>query len=271
VIKTLSPTSPFLKKYIECFYIYEGEPTSKFSYVAFPHFNTGLSFFKGASIQRKQWGIEISECIDIGIHIEILGKYTSPVLIEYTGKVREISIVFKPLGLNRFFSASYQSIAPHFSQQLNNTIWSHFGENLFTGENDLNKLETFLIAQFADNDDFKPIEESLKVLENSNNETSISALANKVGYNLKTFQRHFKKHMGCSPIEFRRICRFRNSLTNKLQSAQWKNLTEITYDAGYFDQSHLIKEFRKLTNHNPTDFFKVASKVDCDKIVWEIK
>ena len=237
MIKTLSPSSPMLKKYIECFYIYEGEPTSKFSYVAFPHFNTGLSFFKGASIQRKQWGIEISECIDLGIHIEILGKYTSPVLIEYTGKVREISIVFKPLGLNRFFSASYQSIAPHFSQQLNNTIWSHFGENLFTGENDLNKLETFLIDQFSDNQYFKPIEESLKVLENSNNETSISALAKKVGYNLKTFQRHFKKHMGCSPIEFRRICRFRNSLTNKLQSAQWKNLTEITYDAGYFDQS----------------------------------
>ena len=271
MIKTLSPTSPLLKKYIECFYIYEGEPASKFRYVAFPHYNTGLSFFRGASIQRKHWCIEISECIDTGIHIEILGKYTSPVLIEYSGKVQEISIVFKPLGLNRFFSASYQSIAPHFSQELTNYVWSHFGETLFSGEDDLSKLETFLLVQFADNQALNPIEESLKVLENSNNETSISALAINVGYNLKTFQRHFKKHMGCSPIEYRRICRFRNSLTNKLQSAQWKNLTEITYDAGYFDQSYLIKEFRKLTNHNPTDFFKAASKVDGDKIVWEIK
>ena len=33
----------------------------------------------------------------------------------------------------------------------------------------------------------------------------------------------------------------------------------------------IIKEFRKLTNHNPKDFFKVTNKVDGDKLVWEIK
>ena len=50
-----------LKKYIECFYIYEGKSNSVFSYVAFPHFNTGLSFFKGASIHRQKWSLQISE------------------------------------------------------------------------------------------------------------------------------------------------------------------------------------------------------------------
>jgi YesN/AraC family two-component response regulator len=77
--------------------------------------------------------------------------------------------------------------------------------------------------------------------------------------------------MGCSPVEYRRICRFRSSLTNKLNSSQVKNLTEITYEEGYYDQSYFIKEFRKITNHNPKDFFKSTSKVDGDKIIWEIK
>ena len=77
--------------------------------------------------------------------------------------------------------------------------------------------------------------------------------------------------MACSPIEFRRICRFRNSLTKKLKNSQLKNLTEITFEAGYFDQSYLIKEFYKLTNHNPKDFFKAVSKVDGEQIIWEIK
>ena len=271
MIKSIAPSSPILKKYIECFYIYEGKPRSIFRYVAFPHFNTGLSFFKGASLQRQQSSIEILESINTGVHIEILGKYTRPVLIVYKGKFQEISIVFKPLGLNRFISDCYQSLAPNFSQELTNNIWSHFGENLFSGNEGLSKLESFLLSQFSETKELYPIEESLKIIENINDQTSISALAIKVGFNLKTFQRHFKKHMGCTPIEYRRICRFRNSLTNKLNSSQLKNLTEISYEGGYFDQSYFIKEFRKLTNHNPKDFFKAASKVDGDKIVWEIK
>ena len=95
MIKTIEPSSPILKKYIECFYIYEGNSSSSFSYVAFPHLNTGLSFFKGAVIERQNWNVQITENPNSGVHIEILGKYISPVWIEYKGKLSEISIVFK--------------------------------------------------------------------------------------------------------------------------------------------------------------------------------
>lgn len=244
---------------------------SVFSYLAFPHYNTGLSFFKGAMVQRKNWNVQLSENPNIGVHIEILGKYTTPVFIEYKGKFREISIIFKPLGLNRFFKDNYLSIAPNFSQELTNSVWQHFGETMFSGEDDLNLLESFLLSQFNDNPELAIIENSLILLENGYEKIAISTIADKVGLNLKTFQRHFQKHLGCSPVEYRRIFRFRSSLTNKLNSNQLKNLTEITYEEGYYDQSYLIKEFRKITNHNPKDFFKSTSKVDGDKIIWKIK
>ena len=271
MIKTIAPTSPILSKYIECFYIYEGKSNSVFSYVAFPHFNTGLSFFKGASVHRQNWSIQISGNSDLDVHIEILGKYTKPVFLEYNGQLREISIVFKPVGVNRFFKDNYISLAPKFSQELTNNLWRQFGESLFSGNDDISKIESFLLSQFWDNQELSSIENSLTLLENSNEQISISDIAIKVGLNLKTFQRHFQKHMGCSPVEYRRICRFRSSLTNKLNNSQLKNLTEITYEEGYYDQSYLIKEFRKITNHNPKDFFKSTSKVDGDKIIWEIK
>ena len=271
MIKTILPSSPILKKHIECFYIYEGKLNSVFSYVAFPHFNTGLSFFKGAMVQRQNWSLQITENTHEGVRIEVLGKYTTPIFLEYKGLMREISIVFKPLGLNRFIKDNYLSIAPNFSQELTNDVWSQFGESLFSGNDDIGKIESFLLSQFWDNQELSNIENSLTFLENSNEQISISEIANKVGLNLKTFERHFQKQMGCSPVEYRRICRFRNSLTNKLNNTQLKNLTEITYEAGYYDQSYLIKEFRKITNHNPKDFFKSTSKVDGDKIIWEIK
>lgn len=271
MIKTIAPSSPILKKYIECFYFYEGKPNSTFRYVAFPHFNTGLSFFNGASVHRQNWNLQLTEKTNVGVQIEILGKYTTPVLIEYKGKLKEISIVFKPAGLNRFFKDNYLSLAPIFSQELTNDVWVQFGESLFSGNDDISKIETFLLSQIWDNHELSSIENSLTLLENSNEQISISDIANKVGLNLKTFQRHFQKHMGCSPVEYRRICRFRSFLRNKLNSSQWKNFTELTYEEGYYDQSYLIKEFRKITNHNPKDFFKSTSKVDGDKIIWEIK
>ena len=271
MIKTIELSSLILKEYIECFYIYEGTPNSTFKYVAFPHFNTGLSFFKGASVHRQNWSLQISENPDVGVHIEILGKYTTPILIEYNGKLKEISIVFKPLGLNKFFKDNYLSLAPNFSQELTNDVWSLFGESLFSGNDDIGKIESFLHSQFFDDPALSSIENALTLLEKCNEQISISDIANKVGLNLKTFQRHFKKHMGCSPVEYRRICRFRSSLTNKLNTTQLKNLTDITYEEGYYDQSYLIKEFRKITNHNPKDFFKSTSKVDGNKIIWEIK
>ena len=157
-----------LKKYIECFYIYEGKSDSVFNYVAFPHFNKGLSFFKGASVHRQNWTLQISENTNVGVHIEILGKYTTPVLVEYKGQLREISMVFKPLGLNRFFKENYLSFAPKFSQELTNDVWGQFGESLFSSNDDISKIESFLLSQFVDNQELSIIEYSLKLLENSN-------------------------------------------------------------------------------------------------------
>ena len=181
-----------------------------------------------------------------------------------------INAVHNP-GLNRFFKDNYLSLATNFSQELKNDVWGQFGESLFSSDDEICKIESFLLSQLCENHTLFNIEISLTLLENRNEQLSISDIAKKVGLKLKTFQRHFQKHMGCSPVEYRRIYRFRSSLANKLNNTQLKNLTEITYEEGYYDQSYLIKEFRKITNHNPKDFFKSASKVDGDKIIWEIK
>ena len=122
---------------------------------------------KGASVQRQDWTLQVSENRTDGVHIEILGKYTTPVLLEYKGQLREISIIFKPLGLNRFFKDNYLSLAPHFSQELINEVWRKFGETLFSGDDDINKIESFLLSQFFDNPAISSIEKSLRLLENS--------------------------------------------------------------------------------------------------------
>lgn len=270
MITTIVPESPILRKYIEYYYIFNRETPSELCYLAFPHYFTALSFFKGVQVQRKDFVIDIAESSGNQVQIELLGKYINPVMIQYRGIIQEISIVFKPFGLNRFLRENYHAIAPDFSQEFHNEIWQQFGEKLFSRADDLNRLEEFLLSEFREVDELTKIEGSLSLFENTDLDLSISEIAFKMGYNLKTFQRHFTKHMGCTPVDYRRIIRFRNSIESKLDSKGDKSLTNITFENNYFDQSYFIKEFKRLTNHNPKKFFKVVRPLDGEKIIYEI-
>jgi AraC-like DNA-binding protein len=270
MIKTIIPQSKVLQKHIKCIYLYKGEAASNLNYLAFPHFNTGLSFFKNAEIDRKNWNISIKENSSAKIKIEVLGKYLNPVMVQLSGKIEEISIIFKPLGINRYIDENYIKIAPNFSQEYNNQNWLDIGALTFKSKNRINYLEECLLSQMKANSEIDLLEESLNLLTDFDTNKSVSDIAKSLNYNLKSFQRHFHKHMGCSPTEYKRIVRFRNAIKTKLNSNSLKTLTDVSYENNFFDQSYFVKEFRKLTNHNPKEFFKEIRTLGDEKLIWEI-
>ena len=58
-----------------------------------------------------------------------------------------------------------------------------------------------------------------------------------------------------SPKLLARIRRFNHALEYKMlhPDVTW---TEITYECGYFDQMHLIKEFKEFSSKTPEELFK---------------
>ena len=145
-----------------------------------------------------------------------------------------------------------------------------FSNQLFNSLNAVEELEEFLLARLKDLPVFKKIQTALDFFENAEEDLSVAAVAALVGMNLKSFQRLFTKHMSCSPSDYKRIARFRNSLDSKIHSKQVKSLTSISHENNYFDQSYFIKEFKKLTNQNPKKFFKAVKVLNHDKVVWEL-
>ncbi len=158
----------------------------------------------------------------------------------------------------------------NFSQAYQKTEWEIWGKESFNSENSIQELETFLLSQLVENEELSNIEKSLPYFHHRDLNYAVSEIADLTGYNLKSFQRHFTKHMGCSPVDYKRIVRFSNSIASRLKGNDFKSLTDITYENNYSDQSYFIKEFKRLTSHNPKKFFKEASLVDGDKIIWEI-
>ncbi len=270
MLTAIEPQSLVLRRYVDLFYFFKSDETEQWSHVAFPHVNTAISFFRGVSINREHHRISIKGNEGTECHIEILGKYTRPVYVTCEGTVDEIAIVFKPLGVNRFMREDMIQVASDYSQSFHHPVWQEMASALFHANDRIAFLERFLLSILSEQERFIDMERALLLLEDNDPDHSVADVAAKLNVSLKTFQRNFTKMMACSPTDYKRIARFRNSLQSRFRSNDLKSLTSITYEHNYTDQSYFIREFRKLTNQNPKLFFKEVSLVGGDKIVWEI-
>ncbi|MGC4053070.1 MAG: helix-turn-helix domain-containing protein [Paludibaculum sp.] len=66
-------------------------------------------------------------------------------------------------------------------------------------------------------------------------------------------RRVFLEQTGVSPKLFCRVVRFR-SLINRLAQDEDANWADLALDYGYYDQSHLVNEFRELSGLTPTSY-----------------
>lgn len=84
---------------------------------------------------------------------------------------------------------------------------------------------------------------------------SIKALSQKTGYSQKQFIQLFKKYVGFTPKYFQRVQRF-NRVLREVEDRKEINWSVLSYDCGFYDQAHFIKEFRKFSGFNPEEFIQ---------------
>jgi len=83
---------------------------------------------------------------------------------------------------------------------------------------------------------------------------SVTSLADVVGLSRRQVDRRFADTLGRTPREFRRIARFARAW--RLAGAgPVKNWAALATSAGYFDQAHLIHDFRLLASETPKAVF----------------
>lgn len=91
---------------------------------------------------------------------------------------------------------------------------------------------------------------------------TVDELVRKSGLARRQFERRFKACTGSSPALFLRIVRFQRTY-RMLENGEASSLTEVASAAGYFDQSHFIRDFKRFSGSNPRDYFiKAPEKVD---------
>jgi AraC-like DNA-binding protein len=102
-------------------------------------------------------------------------------------------------------------------------------------------------------------EKAMQALLKSGGNLSVDYLAKESCLGLKQFERRCKERIGLSPKLFARIIRFSKAYRMREvdPSISW---TAIAHTAGYFDQMHLIRDFKVFTGTLPTMVDKELSQ-----------
>ena len=82
-------------------------------------------------------------------------------------------------------------------------------------------------------------------------ETRVEAVAQQLGVTARHLRRVFVESVGIGPKEFARGVRLQRAINESARSRDWG---VIARDAGYYDQAHLIGDFRDLVGLTPSAY-----------------
>jgi len=186
----------------------------------------------------------------------LIGPQLSRVNIRVSKQLRAIRVDFRPGGMYRllgvpmhelsdggfdavdFFGPEMKSV----NEQLRNL------NNLEEGKDIVEKL---LLNQARKLKPALPYDAAMQMLLKSNGLLTIEETASIACLSIKQFERKCRERIGMNPKMYSRILRFSKAyrLRETFPQLSW---IKIAYEAGYFDQMHMIRDFKDFAGVNPS-------------------
>lgn len=119
-------------------------------------------------------------------------------------------------------------------------------------------VECYLLIYFSQlnvplsNTDMTPV---VDYILGQNGVIKITDLEEQFHLSSRWLEKQFLEQVGMSPKDFARVTRF-NALIAEVKSTPSVSWSDMIDKFGYYDQSHLIRDFHYFTGQSPTEFFK---------------
>lgn len=195
-------------------------------------------------------------------HAALCGQSVGYTDIIYSGNLDFIMVVFQPIVARLFFDMPINEL-----RGKNIDIRLLGDSSLLDLEKRLeettdNSLCVFLIEQYLlrklenlTSDRFNRMNAVIRSINNG--EQNITELSRTACLGYKQFKRVFVEYAGLNPKEFLRIARLRKTL-HALHTGSQTNLSQLAYEWGYCDKSHLIKDFKAFTGYTPKEYLSIC-------------
>lgn len=185
-----------------------------------------------------------------------VGQMIRPFTHHVTNTVHLLVVDFTPTGFYQLWSVPAQELVEqtvateHIRGAATHSITDQLRKASSSADR-LALLDKFLVRRlmYTTSTDSR-IEAAVDLLQQQPGPIQIRQLAQWLNYPERTLNRRFTQTVGLSPKTYARVQRFlktRYWLTHK-PSHQWNDWLTL---AGYFDQAHLINEFRYFTGKPP--------------------
>lgn len=271
IFETIRPGHQLLQKHISYYYLdIANDPDYFNEYICYPHYNNTISLYQNHTVLFQNHHSIVSFKKDAA-PLQIFTPLRENILkVTQTGAVYKIGIVFEPFGINQFLhkeiSIHQRACSPTF----------HFFEDAFvrrlfqTGQfTEIAELLDDQLLQLFNLKENPYLDKAIQILSSAAHEVSIDELAEvKLGISRKHLNRLFKQHIGVSAQKYRSIVRFRQLMNCKLHQNEPQNLTSLSHQVHYTDQSHFIKACKQLTGLTPSQFFKAGEMIGSEDTFW---
>ena len=88
---------------------------------------------------------------------------------------------------------------------------------------------------------------------------TVDDLANRAGMGKRRLQRIFNEYIGASPKWVIRRYRL-HELVEKVNSGSQLDWSQVALELGYFDQAHLINDFKSIVGYSPAEYQKLIPR-----------
>lgn len=178
-----------------------------------------------------------------------------------------VGVHFRPGGVRPFLGRLGRPAAP--ASELHNQLvtledlWGHHArlvhERLMQASSARHRLQIMehelLRRLLISGGSHRLITAAVALVERATSPRPVDEVATQLGYSTRRLQQHFKDTVGVSPKAFQRVSRFQTVL-HAIDGVASINWSDVALRHGYFDQAHLVNDFRAFTSLSPTAYLR---------------
>jgi AraC-like DNA-binding protein len=184
------------------------------------------------------------------------GTLTRPWIVRNGVRVMTIGLRFRAGGFPALFGKSLSHTAdlelalPNIlDKELADDLSSRLGRATSVTAR-LEAARAWLVAHASANPAVSPSAPAIDHIVAARGQVRIDDVARRLGFTRRRLERAFARDLGIRPKVYARIVRL-NAVLARLDESERTKAVDLALDAGYFDQAHLLRDFRLMAGRSP--------------------
>jgi AraC-like DNA-binding protein len=244
--------APALAPHVRCFWFLRAPGPDPAPQLVVPDGCMELVVQYGAAVRQHQDGRVLEQP-----RAMLMGELRRPVLIESTGAADMLGVRFAPGAARLFFDPPMEELVDRMAALdavLDGRDRPHLRRLLDEERREARLLhfQNWLLSRLRAATPDRTFRECVRAMLRARGAIGLSDLQRSTGLGERQLQRRFLSSMGITAKSFARVVRFREVLGALTRGApDW---ADMALECGYYDQAHLIRDFRTFTGRTPQQY-----------------